>query len=608
MRSDLRILGPVILILLAGFLASYPSFDGDFSSLTGAFISSPLTGASVVAAGTCAPERVIFKISALDNAHAELHDESNYGYEVCWDSLPLDTDRTCHIRNGIIALSDVTNAHVEHPDNGLYNELVCYGKLECEQFDGVPCPSGSACIAKLSANTNAHVGDCNSAYPISLCCGDGFPPGGGQARADTDQDRVWDDGDGKGIGNNPCNPSRFSNFNTCDDNCIDTPNGPALGTCFGGSNKGNTCTSDTECPSSVCHLNQEDTDGDGAGDVCDAFYDDSCSIVTKGDNCANYGACAASLVANWKQSSVKEGEDATLEVVGDTTCDGLTFAFSVIESSGTGVVETDPQPAVFGSGKVTSTWQGEYHATGNNKYSFQAVSQQGIQVSSPQSALLTVTQDPATGTGAGSPSSPGTPGAKCGDNKVQRSQGEECDAGSNNCQYTQTEVEASGSSKKCGSAEYCYADCQLIPGGGGSGCKTASQCKGKPAGLFAVCNNAQPSQIQYCIKGPGGCLQLSNAQTCGKTGGVQNVCIPNLPSCQSPTCTYNTQPGSCVNDQRTITCSESGGAHCTSGCTGYPKIQACYEEPQEDFPFFNGWNVLLSVVLLSMFYVVRRKL
>ena len=59
-----------------------------------------------------------------------------------------------------------------------------------------------------------------------------------------------------------------------EDNCPGKPNGPTLGTCTPSSDKaGATCHSDAECvngcsSNGTCSLNQEDTNGDGVGDVC----------------------------------------------------------------------------------------------------------------------------------------------------------------------------------------------------------------------------------------------------------------------------------------------------------------------------------------------------
>ena len=55
------------------------------------------------------------------------------------------------------------------------------------------------------------------------------------------------------------------------DNCVSKANGPNSGTCFGGSNNGQTCNlnqgSLNICP--TCQMGQEDRDGDNVGDVCD---------------------------------------------------------------------------------------------------------------------------------------------------------------------------------------------------------------------------------------------------------------------------------------------------------------------------------------------------
>jgi hypothetical protein len=59
------------------------------------------------------------------------------------------------------------------------------------------------------------------------------------------------------------------------DNCPNKPNGPELGTCVPGSEKsGATCMSDADCvvgcsSNGFCSKNQEDSDADGVGDVCD---------------------------------------------------------------------------------------------------------------------------------------------------------------------------------------------------------------------------------------------------------------------------------------------------------------------------------------------------
>ncbi len=71
------------------------------------------------------------------------------------------------------------------------------------------------------------------------------------------------------------------------DNCVNIPNGPALGTCLGGL-VGHTCHNNAECNSSPsasdgdCDKNQRETSGDGAGDACECTaqnYQQVCKSV-----------------------------------------------------------------------------------------------------------------------------------------------------------------------------------------------------------------------------------------------------------------------------------------------------------------------------------------
>jgi len=75
------------------------------------------------------------------------------------------------------------------------------------------------------------------------------------------------------------------------DNCPKAPNGPVLGTCTAG-NVSNTCTSDEDCGTGgSCSMDQEDSDLDGFGDVCDfcegnGKYDtDEDGLCNDEDNC-----------------------------------------------------------------------------------------------------------------------------------------------------------------------------------------------------------------------------------------------------------------------------------------------------------------------------------
>jgi hypothetical protein len=88
--------------------------------------------------------------------------------------------------------------------------------------------------------------------------------------------------------------------NKCD-NCRTTPNGPDLGTCIvgvidGESSAGQECTSDDDCGTppddGVCSLNQENSDGEGLGDVCEPTI---VSLLADGTSPVTSGATAASM-------------------------------------------------------------------------------------------------------------------------------------------------------------------------------------------------------------------------------------------------------------------------------------------------------------------------
>ncbi|GEM_PF-4872059 len=72
--------------------------------------------------------------------------------------------------------------------------------------------------------------------------------------------------------NNPANDPPDTDgdaiFDLCD-NCVNVPNGPALGTCIGPAGVSNTCMSDLECSwGATCQFSQQDADLDEMGDAC----------------------------------------------------------------------------------------------------------------------------------------------------------------------------------------------------------------------------------------------------------------------------------------------------------------------------------------------------
>lgn len=120
---------------------------------------------------------LLFKLSGTTNAHAELWSESNYKYYVCCglknDIIHADCSDNIINNNAVMfRLSDKTNAHAEESTFNDYTYNVCMssskGTIAC-QYKNSCDDNTEACVVSLSADKNAHVGDC-SAYPNKVCC------------------------------------------------------------------------------------------------------------------------------------------------------------------------------------------------------------------------------------------------------------------------------------------------------------------------------------------------------------------------------------------------------------------------------------------------------
>ena len=99
----------------------------------------------------------------------------NYVYMVCGDdSWPMDSDRTCsdNNANAIIRLSRAVNGHAERADvTTIYPDgmNVCYGGISCSYESS--CDEDDYCVAALSRDSSAHIGDCfDDDYPVKICC------------------------------------------------------------------------------------------------------------------------------------------------------------------------------------------------------------------------------------------------------------------------------------------------------------------------------------------------------------------------------------------------------------------------------------------------------
>jgi len=139
---------------------------------------------SIRQGGCLSGETSILRISDTDNAHAELPNRHLYNYHVCCQGNELGT--ACEGEyDTFLKLSSFTNAHVEKKSQQYYNTYsaclsTVYGAgarpstISCSY---VISPEGCSslgslytCLASISDNTNAHIGNCNNSYPIRVCC------------------------------------------------------------------------------------------------------------------------------------------------------------------------------------------------------------------------------------------------------------------------------------------------------------------------------------------------------------------------------------------------------------------------------------------------------
>jgi len=127
--------------------------------------------------GSCDVNEIsVLKMSAKNNAHAEISSRHLYNYFVCCSGNELGIDCNGKFAT-FLKLSGVTNAHVEKGTQTTYGTSAClstiYGAgsrpstINC--IYDTACSGLYTCLASISGYTNAHIGDCD-AYPTKVCC------------------------------------------------------------------------------------------------------------------------------------------------------------------------------------------------------------------------------------------------------------------------------------------------------------------------------------------------------------------------------------------------------------------------------------------------------
>jgi hypothetical protein len=122
---------------------------------------------------TCnSPNVVIFRMSDLTNAHAELANQTNYSQLVCCGEVTgLDNNCTGTYAT-VVKLSNPTNAHTEQNSQSNYAYNACIsvpeGGAVSVGYQSDNCTGFDTTVASMSGITNAHIGDSN-AYTNKIC-------------------------------------------------------------------------------------------------------------------------------------------------------------------------------------------------------------------------------------------------------------------------------------------------------------------------------------------------------------------------------------------------------------------------------------------------------
>ena len=115
------------------------------------------------------------------------------------------------------------------------------------------------------------------------------------------------------------------------DNCRFIPNGPKGGTCLGGDSQGSPCLNLEECSGGYCSTNQEDSDNDRIGDVCETDTDgdtveddiDNCPLHSNSDQADSDKDGIGDVCDNCPQIPNPNQENTDQDLFGDV-CDTCT--------------------------------------------------------------------------------------------------------------------------------------------------------------------------------------------------------------------------------------------------------------------------------------------
>ena len=117
----------------------------------------------------------VLHMSNNTNAHAELPTGTDYSYKICCEDTGSQgvTMGTSCSGTTFLKLSNNTNAHVEKATLSNYANDACLSSDDAAfefSYQSGSCDGWQTCLATISNDTNAHIGDCTSSYDLHVCC------------------------------------------------------------------------------------------------------------------------------------------------------------------------------------------------------------------------------------------------------------------------------------------------------------------------------------------------------------------------------------------------------------------------------------------------------
>lgn len=144
------------------------------------FVQAQSLNCSLTSGSCIGSEVTVLRMSATNNAHAELASQENYNYSICCSGIEGLGNSCSGSYAVVLKLSSATNAHTEKNTQSNYSQNACLSAdnpVNCDY--ATDCSSlgrSYVCLATISGATNAHTANCETGYLTKVCCDVAVPP------------------------------------------------------------------------------------------------------------------------------------------------------------------------------------------------------------------------------------------------------------------------------------------------------------------------------------------------------------------------------------------------------------------------------------------------